>query len=119
MIRLRELRCQTGKTMKQVADDLGIKYTTYITYEKGAYEPNLAVLQQMAAYYGVSIEYLVGNTDDPRTIAEKQREEDELTRYLEMLRTRPEVRILLDTIDGATKEEVEANVRFLEAIRKK
>ena len=119
MIRLRELRERTGKTMKEVAADLGVKYSTYITYEKGIYEPNLLLLQQMAQYYNVSIEYLVGRTDDPRTIADKQRDEDGLNKYLEMLRTRPEMRILLDTVAGATKEEVEANVHFLEAMRKK
>lgn len=41
----------------------------------------------------------------------------ELTAYLEMLRNRPEMRALLDTAIGATKEEVEENVRFIEALR--
>lgn len=44
MIKLKELRESTGKTMKEVARDLDIKYTTYISYEKGTYEPSLQTL---------------------------------------------------------------------------
>lgn len=119
MIRLKELRQQKNMTMKDAARELGINYSTYITYEKGQYEPNLLLLQKMAQYYGVSIEYLLGRTDDPRTLAEKQSAEDELAVYLEMLRTRPEMRMLLDTVAGASREEVEANVHFLETLRRK
>lgn len=122
MIKLRELREQTGKTMKEVARDLKLKYTTYISYEKGTYEPNLQTLKEMADYFGVSVSELI---DDPKNElividrATRQQEEDELAAYLEMLRTRPEMRILLDTVAEATKEEVEANVHFLEALRGK
>ena len=103
--------------MREAADAIDIRYTTYVDYEKGRSEPNGAQLIKIAKYYDVSIEYLVGRTDDRRTQIQKQQEEDELSRYLEMLRTRPEMRVLLDTVNGATREEVEANVRFLEAMR--
>lgn len=43
--------------------------------------------------------------------------DDGLNDYLEMLRSRPEMRALLNTAVGATKEEVEENVRFIEALR--
>lgn len=117
--RIREVREKAGKTMKDVAKELGIKYTTYISYDNGTYEPNSNVLIAMAKYFNVSTDYLVGASDDPRTTAQKQQEETELAQYLEMLRTRPEMRILLDTVTGATREEVEANVHFLEALRGK
>lgn len=119
MTRLKELREKNGLNMREIAQAAGIKYTTYVDYEKGKSEPNLIQLQRLANYYGVSIDYLAGLTDDSRTQTQKQNDEDELARYLEMLRTRQEMRILLDTVEGATKEEVEANVHFLEAMRGK
>lgn len=119
MIRLKELRLERGMTMRDAAEALGLKYTTYVDYEKERYEPNAVQALNIASYYNVSVDYLVGRTDDRRTQAQKQQEEDELARYLEMLRTRPEMRILLDTVEGATKEEVEANVKFLETLRGK
>lgn len=67
----------------------------------------------IAEYLNVSIDYLVtGKKEKPVTAS------DELEKYIDMLRTRPEMRLLLDTQDGATKEQVEENVRFLDALRK-
>ena len=54
---------------------------------------------------------------EQEAIAPKDEEAGRLA-HLEMLRTRPECRVLLDTLKGATKEEVEANVRFIEALRR-
>ena len=65
MLRIRELRERTGKTMKAVAQDLGVKYTTYITYEKGIYEPNIAMLKRLAAYFHVSVSELVDGRKPP------------------------------------------------------
>lgn len=70
-------------------------------------------LVAIAEYLNVSIDYLVtGKKEKPVT------ESDELEKYIDMLRTRPEMRLLLDTQDGTTKEQVEENVRFLDALRK-
>lgn len=122
MIKLKELRENAGKTMKEVARDLDIKYTTYITYEKGTYEPSLQTLKDLAEYFHVTVSELIDDAKNETSIlheAKKRQDEEELARYLEMLRTRPEMRVLLDTVEGATKEEVEANVHFLETLRGK
>lgn len=119
MKRIKELRTERGLSMMEAAKELDIKYTTYVDYEKGKSEPTANNLAKLARFYNVSADYIIERTDDPRTTAQKQQEETELAQYLEMLRTRPEMRILLDTVAGATKEEVEANVHFLEALRGK
>lgn len=122
MIKLKELRESTGKTMKEVARDLDIKYTTYISYEKGTYEPSLQTLKDLAEYFHVTVSELIDDAKNETSIlyeAKKRQDEEDLARYLELLRTRPEMRILLDTVEGATKEEVEANVKFLETLRGK
>lgn len=118
MLRLKELRIQHGMNMREAAKAFGIPYTTYVDYDKGNYEPNADLIVKFASYYNVSTDYLLGKTDDPKTKEEKQTAEDELQAYLELLRTRPEMKVLLDTVKGATKEEVEANVKFIEALRK-
>ncbi len=118
MIRLSELRRQKGLNMKEAAKAFGIPYTTYVDYDKGNYEPSMDQLIKFARYFDVSVDYLIGKTDDPRTEKQQQSDEDELAAYLEMLRTRPEMQVLLDTVKGATKEGVEANVKFIEALRK-
>ena len=71
-------------------------------------------LKTIAEALHVSISYLLGWEDEA-----PENDTNELDEYLEMLRTRPECRLLLKTIKGATKAEVEANVKFLEAMRGK
>lgn len=62
MFKFENLRKDKGLSMAQVARDLGLKYTTYVSYEKGDREPNSEMLIQIADYYGCTVDYLVGNT---------------------------------------------------------
>lgn len=66
MFRIKELRESKGISMKEAARLLGIPYTTYVNYEKGLREPTSEMLIQIADFYNVSIDYLVGRNSDPR-----------------------------------------------------
>lgn len=68
MNRIKELRKATGKSMRKVAAELDIPYTTYVNYEKCEREPNSEMLIILADYFGVSIDYLIGRSDDPTPI---------------------------------------------------
>lgn len=82
--------------------------------EKPDTNPNGETLLKLCNYFRVPADYFLnGEKENQPTISG----DDELTKYIEMLRTRPEMRLLLDTQDGATKEQVEENVRFLDALR--
>lgn len=63
--RLKKLRGSWGLNMKQMAIKLNIPYTTYVGYEKNEREPNLTTLAALALGFGVSVDYLVGISDDP------------------------------------------------------
>lgn len=59
--RLRQLRRQRRKTQEEVARALGLKRARYSHYENGRNEPDAELLQKMAAYFDVSVDYLLGN----------------------------------------------------------
>ena len=61
--RLKELREEKNLTQKQVADALKINSVTYLHYEKSQREPPLMLLAEMAVYFNVSVDYLLGLTD--------------------------------------------------------
>ena len=63
--RLRECREKTGFTQIKVATYCDITEKAYQNYESGAHEPKISILMRIARFYGVSIDYLVGLTDDP------------------------------------------------------
>ena len=62
--RLRDLREDHDKTQQQIADILGTPQTMYARYERGANELPLRHLLTLADYYGVSVDYLLGRSDE-------------------------------------------------------
>ena len=61
--RLKELREERKLTQKQLAQLLGLHSVTYLHYEKSQREPPLSVLVNMANFFDVSTDYLLGLTD--------------------------------------------------------
>lgn len=64
--RLRELRGKKGITQSQVAEYLGLKLRAYQYYESGEHRPEYEKLIALADYYDVTVDYLLGRTDEPR-----------------------------------------------------
>lgn len=62
--RLAELRDSRNLSQKDVAKEFGVVVRAYQRYEYGEREPQLSVLIRMADFYGVSIDYLAGRTDE-------------------------------------------------------
>lgn len=63
--RLVNLRKTHGYTQQRVAEALGISRGAYANYEIGTREPDAETLSALAELYGVSVDYLVGRTDNP------------------------------------------------------
>ncbi len=61
--RLLALRKERKMTRKEVAGNLNIVERTYQRYEQGEREPTASVLAELADFYGVTLDYLVGRTD--------------------------------------------------------
>ena len=64
-MRIRELRRARRVTQLKMAMDLDMSQNTISRYESGEREPGIAELIRIADYFRVSIDYLVGRTDDP------------------------------------------------------
>lgn len=63
--RLKELRIQRGLTQKAVAEATGIAPVAYQRYEYGTREPAFQKFIALADYFGVTLDYLAGRSDDP------------------------------------------------------
>ena len=64
-LRIRDLREDRDLTQQKVADYLHVKQNTYSQYEIGVLNYPVEVLIKLAVFYDVSMDYLVGLTDDP------------------------------------------------------
>lgn len=61
--RLDELRKDKGITKKKLLEDCNFGKNQYQYWEKNKTLPTQAVLKVIAEYFGVSVDYLMGNTD--------------------------------------------------------
>ena len=68
MNKIKELREELNKSKAQVARELKIPYTTYVNYENEVREPNSEVLIMIANYFHVSVDYLIGRTENRHSI---------------------------------------------------
>lgn len=65
---LKEIRLQSAMTANAVAEHLGILYRTYQKYESGEIDPPLSKAIAIADLFDVSLDYLVGRSDEPNRI---------------------------------------------------
>lgn len=63
-IRLLELRAERGLSQRQMAKNLNISQGTYNNWENSNTEPSIGQLIELAKFFEVSVDYLIGNTDD-------------------------------------------------------
>lgn len=60
-VRLKELKDNSGKTQQKIAEDLNLTPQTLSYYMNGR-EPNFDTLTNLADYFGVTIDYLLGRS---------------------------------------------------------
>ena len=63
--RVKELRKKNYLTQEALAKVLGVRQDAISSYERGKNYPEVRNLLILADYFGVSLDYLMGRTDDP------------------------------------------------------
>lgn len=66
-MRLKELRKSRGISQLKLAMDLSMNQNSISRYENGEREADYETLIAFADYFGVSVDYLLGRTDNPDT----------------------------------------------------
>lgn len=61
--RLKELRLERNLTYTALGKILQVNYSTVIRWENGVIEPTIGHLYNMAVYFGVTADYLLGLED--------------------------------------------------------
>lgn len=63
--RIKSLRLASSLTQKQLANILSISEVSLQRFEYGSARPSLDTLIALADYFDVSLDYLVGRSNDP------------------------------------------------------
>ena len=88
--RLREARLQTGLTVREVADRLGLKHAIIVKYENGTIAPSIDRLQSLAQLYGLTPAALLVEHDEaiPLFAMLDRADVSEIERLVQILRER-------------------------------
>ena len=122
-IRLKNARKTAKMTQAEAAAHLGITYQAISNYERGITRVDTDTLVKLCAVYNISVSDILGSDSyaisDPASPSAIDVVDPELQEYLEVLRTRPEMRMLFSTTKTATKAQIEAIVNFIEGLQGK
>ncbi|MDE6868515.1 MAG: helix-turn-helix transcriptional regulator [Clostridia bacterium] len=64
MIRLFELRTERELSQREMAKALNVSQGTYNNWENSNTQPSIEQLIALSSFFGVSVDYIIGNTDD-------------------------------------------------------
>lgn len=113
---------EKGLTAYKVAKDTGVSRSTLAAWKKNEYTPKLDKLQKLANYLGVSVSYLTGESDEIGNTEQIQNGyyvDKETAEYAEMLRTRPNARLLFSAAKDISKEDMKKAVEYIEFLKSK
>lgn len=111
--RIATLRDKQGWTQEELAKRLGISRAALSHYEKNRREPDYETLTKLADLFRVSIDYLVGRTNNPQSQLD-----DDVRKFADQLELSDEdilSRFTL-TVDGKQLSPAEAK-RFIAFVR--
>lgn len=63
--RIRDMREDRDLTQKQMGEILSCSQRVYSNYERGELDIPTEILIKLANYYDVSVDYILGRTDNP------------------------------------------------------
>ena len=112
--RLKEIRRRKNITLDELAEKIGYTKSTLSRYENEKRVPNIEFINQVADFFNVSTDYLLGRTDSPEvTILEKDKLPLELQGKVDA------IHIVEAAIEkGLSKETIAAILDLVERIKK-
>lgn len=117
--RIRVLCVKNKTSITKLEMEFGYANGTIGKWKNAKKRPPLEKVMEIAARLNTTVDYLYNGEEIEKAPTPEDERDDELSEYLDMLRSRPECRMLFSLAKGATKEDVETAVTIIEAIRKK
>lgn len=122
--RLKELRNQKGIYQKELAEVLGVSRPTITQYEQGKRNPDTDMLNKIADYFEVSVDYLLGRTNKKNEMAKLEKiapkgtlellNEEELEFLLEIANDNQR-QVLLRESRGLTDSDLAKAIKIIKA----
>lgn len=113
--------CQEkGITLSKAAEEIGINKASVTNWKKNGYTPRAEVLQRVADYFGVSISFLLGDTEKAPALTEKDERDiaKDLERIMAQLDEEGDLMFDGDPMSEEARESIRAAMKLgLEAAK--
>ena len=122
--RIFEIMKERELTAYRVSKDTGISQASLADWRKGRSKPKIDKLQKLSEYFGVSISYLTGESDEIDDTQQMQVPNayyvyKETAEYAEMLRTQQGARLLFSAAKDISKDDLQKAVEYIEFLKSK
>lgn len=110
---LKELRIKRGYSQVSLAKALGVSKSLIGAYETGDRKPSFESQEEIADFFNVSIDYLLGRKNKSTYYLDPEAAEAAKEMY-----ERPELKVLFDASRNVTKEDILSVASILEKLKK-
>lgn len=116
--RIRELRLASHLTQEQLADRLGITKQAVSQYERGVRQPDYEVLEALADFFNVDLDYLTGRTDKTTMLPQSgYYTNPETARLAQKYFDDPNYRVLFDAAEDSRPEDIQMAAELLRRLK--
>ena len=111
---LKHLRKANGMTQESLADALHITRSRLSMYELGHREPDFEILEAIADFFNVDIDYLLGRTDKTTILPESYYIDKDARDLADFLHKNPKYKILFDASRKVKPEDIDFVKQFID-----
>ncbi|SHN66183.1 helix-turn-helix domain-containing protein [Desulfitobacterium chlororespirans] len=120
--RLIYLRKRHALTQNELADLVQISRSALSLYEIGKREPDFVTLSRLSGYFGVTTDYLLGNSDIPNPISSNDKikaaitDDPELANFWDELSEREDLQLMFKQVKDLSPQSIRKIVKVIKAI---
>ncbi len=103
----KELRIKSGLTQQEMADKLNISRSSIGMYENGEREPSFELLETIADYFNVDMNYLLGKKELSEHIPQGYYLNEDARNMAQFVFENPEYKVLFDATRKVKKEDIQ------------
>ena len=111
---------EKNSTPYKVSKATGIASTTLSSWKNGKSVPKLDKMQAIADYFGVSLDWLMGNTDIREVnVQDGYYTDPEVAKLANEIKNDPDLRILLDAKRSLSKDDMNSIINITKSLLQK
>lgn len=111
------LRTQSGLTQQEMADRLRISRSSVGMYENGEREPSFELLECIADYFNVDMNYLLGKKEMSENIPHGYYLNEDARNMAQFIYENPEYKVLFDASRKISKDDIDTVVTILDKFK--